>query len=140
MSWELKISGEGQLLMLNNMVIKFFQNSKILHFIGLKSEFYLCSRLNTFNYIFIHLVFELHGLLKSVLQIIFIYSNRTGIHGPKWNERGLLLSLFFNAVGKIQAPDSNDSRIRPVEYDAKNFWSLDVRIGPKIIVSNFRFF
>ena len=40
MSWVLKISGEGQLFMQNTMAIKFFPNSKILHYLGLKSEFY----------------------------------------------------------------------------------------------------
>ena len=36
----LKFSAKGQLLKGNHMTIKFFRKSKILHFLGVKSEFY----------------------------------------------------------------------------------------------------
>ena len=36
----LKFSAKGQLLKGNRMAIKFFRKSKILHFLGVKSEFY----------------------------------------------------------------------------------------------------
>ena len=36
----LKFSAEGQLFKENHMTIKFFRKSKILHFLGVKSEFY----------------------------------------------------------------------------------------------------
>ena len=36
----LKFSAEGQLFKGNHMTIKFFRKSKILHFLGIKSEFY----------------------------------------------------------------------------------------------------
>ena len=36
----LKFSAKGQLLKENHMTIKFFRKSKILHFLGVKSEFY----------------------------------------------------------------------------------------------------
>ena len=36
----LKFSVKGQLLKGNRMAIKFFRKSKILHFLGVKSEFY----------------------------------------------------------------------------------------------------
>ena len=35
-----QITGKGQLLMQNNMVIELFHYSKILHFLGIKSEIY----------------------------------------------------------------------------------------------------
>ena len=37
----LKFSATGQLSKENHVTIKFFQKSKILHFLGVKSEFYL---------------------------------------------------------------------------------------------------
>ena len=39
----LKFSAKGQLSKRNHMTIKFFRKSKILHFLGIKSDFYLCS-------------------------------------------------------------------------------------------------
>ena len=45
----LKFSAKGQLLKENHMTIKFFRKSKILHFLGVKSEFYHCGNKNKFS-------------------------------------------------------------------------------------------